>query len=133
SEALQSATHVLLSIPPGPDGDPALAHYRDDIASSASLTWTGYSSSDIVYADAAGGWVDESTPPNPQTERGRRRWRAEDKWLDLGKASGKAVVVFRMPGIYGPGRSAIDQLRAGTARRVFKPGQLTNRVHVEDI
>ena len=133
AEALRSATHVLLSIPPDASGDPAFAHYRDDIASSPSISWIGYFSSVSVYGDADGGWVDETTTPHPRTERGARRLKAENDWLGLGRQTGKAVVIFRLPGIYGPGRSAIDQLRAGTARRIFKPGQVTNRVHVEDI
>ena len=133
AEALRSATHVLLSIPPDASGDPAFTHYRDDIASSPSISWIGYFSSVSVYGDADGGWVDETTTPHPRTERGARRLKAENDWLGLGRQTGKAVVIFRLPGIYGPGRSAIDQLRAGTARRIFKPGQVTNRVHVDDI
>jgi nucleoside-diphosphate-sugar epimerase len=133
AEDLRSATHVLLSIPPDANGDPAFTHYRDDIASSPSISWIGYFSSVSVYGDADGGWVDETTTPHPRTERGARRLKAENDWLGLGRQTGKAVVVFRLPGIYGPGRSAIDQLRAGTARRVFKPGQVTNRIHVDDI
>jgi hypothetical protein len=133
ADSLKSATHVLLSIPPDADGDPALTVYGEDIASSPALAWIGYFSSVSVYGDANGAWVDESTPPKPGTERGLRRLKAENSWIDLGRAVGKAVVVLRLPGIYGPGRSAIDQLRAGTARRIFKPEQVTNRVHVEDI
>jgi nucleoside-diphosphate-sugar epimerase len=133
ARALEHATHVLLSIPPDGDGDPALRHYRDVMTSSAPLAWIGYLSSVGVYGDAQGAWVDETTPPQPGTERGQRRLKAENDWLDFGRACGKALVIFRLPGIYGPGRSAIDQLLAGKARRVFKPGQVTNRVHVEDI
>jgi hypothetical protein len=133
ADALKSATHMLLSIPPDADGDPALKVYGDDIAASPALSWIGYFSTVGVYGDANGAWVDETTPPRPGTERGIRRLKAEDAWLGLGRETGKAVVVFRLPGIYGPGRSAIDQLRAGSARRIFKPGQVTNRVHVEDI
>jgi len=131
--ALKRATHVLLSIPPDATGDPALTVYSEDIASSPALSWIGYFSTVGVYGDANGAWVDETTTPRPGTERGLRRLKAETGWLELGRKSGKSVVVFRLPGIYGPGRSAIDQLRAGTARRIFKPGQVTNRVHVDDI
>lgn len=133
AEALASATHVLLSIPPGEPGDPAFLVYEKDIAASASIRWIGYFSSISVYGDAGGDWVDETSPANPVSDRGMRRLKAETAWSEFGAASGKAVVVFRLPGIYGPGRSAIDQLKAGTARRIFKPGQVTNRVHVEDI
>jgi hypothetical protein len=133
AEALSRSTHVLLSIPPDADGDPALRVYGSDIASSQSITWIGYFSSVSVYGDSKGEWVDEKTIPEPVTERGVRRLAAENAWIEFGRASGKAIVVLRLPGIYGPGRSAIDQLRAGKARRIFKPGQVTNRVHVDDI
>lgn len=131
--ALQSATHVLLSIPPDAESDPALRHFREAMARSPSLAWIGYFSTVGVYGDAHGNWVDETTATNPSTIRGQRRLQAETDWIDLTSRSGKSLVVYRLPGIYGPGRSAIDQLRAGTARRVFKPGQFTNRVHVADI
>jgi hypothetical protein len=133
AEALSRSTHVLLSIPPDADGDPALRVYGSDIASSPSISWIGYFSSVSVYGDSKGEWVDEKTTPEPVTERGMRRLVAENAWIEFGRASGKAIVVLRLPGIYGPGRSAIDQLRAGKARRIFKPGQVTNRVHVDDI
>ncbi len=131
--ALTSATHVLLSIPPDAEGDPALRHFGGVIAATASLSWIGYFSTVGVYGDAHGNWVDETTEPKPGTERGQRRLKAETGWIDLANKSGKSLVVYRLPGIYGPGRSAIDQLKAGTARRIFKPGQFTNRVHVADI
>lgn len=133
ADALQSATHVLLSIPPGAEGDPALRCFGDAIAASPSIRWIGYFSTVGVYGDAAGGWVDERTETRPGTLRGQRRVKAENGWIELAGASGKALVIYRLPGIYGPGRSAIDQLKAGTARRIFKPGQFTNRVHVADI
>jgi nucleoside-diphosphate-sugar epimerase len=131
--ALQSATHVLLSIPPDADSDPALRHYGAAIAASTSVHWIGYFSTVGVYGDASGCWVDETTETRPGTERGQRRVKAEKGWIELAENSGKALVIYRLPGIYGPGRSAIDQLKAGTARRIFKPGQLTNRIHVGDI
>jgi len=133
AEALHGSTHVLLSIPPDAEGDPALATYGADIASSPSISWVGYYSSVSVYGDSKGGWVDEETEPHPITERGMRRLAAENSWIELTKASGKTGAILRLPGIYGPGRSAIDQLRAGKARRIFKPGQVTNRAHVDDI
>ncbi|MBS0232450.1 MAG: SDR family oxidoreductase [Proteobacteria bacterium] len=131
--ALRSATHILLSIPPDAEGDPALRHFGNALAENRSITWIGYFSTVGVYGDAQGNWVDETTDPKPGTERGRRRLKAEADWIDLSAKSGKSLVIYRLPGIYGPGRSAIDQLKAGTARRVFKPGQFTNRVHVADI
>jgi hypothetical protein len=131
--ALRKSTHILISIPPDADGDPALRVYGPDIALSPSISWIGYFSSVSVYGDSKGEWVDEKTVPEPVTERGMRRLVAENAWIELGRANGKAIVILRLPGIYGPGRSAIDQLRAGKARRIFKPGQVTNRVHVDDI
>lgn len=86
-----------------------------------------------VYGDRQGAWVDETSEPQPSSERGRRRLAAEDAWRAFGARSGKHVQVFRLAGIYGPGRSAIDNLRAGTAKRIVKPGQVFNRIHVEDI
>lgn len=133
AEALKSTTHVLLSIPPDAESDPSLRYFGDAIAASSSVTWIGYFSTVGVYGDARGNWVDETTEPNPGTTRGQRRLQAETAWIDLARKSGKSLVIYRLPGIYGPGRSAIDQLKAGTARRIFKPGQFTNRIHVADI
>lgn len=133
AEAVASSTHVLLSIPPDAESDPALRHFGGVIGQSPAVAWIGYFSTVGVYGDALGDWVDEKTEPNPGTERGKRRLIAENGWTELANAFGKTLVIYRLPGIYGPGRSAIDQLRAGTARRIFKPGQFTNRVHVADI
>lgn len=130
---LQGATHLLASIPPGPDADPALLWHADDIAAAPHLRWIGYLSTIGVYGDAGGGWVDETTEPRPGSERAERRRKAEHDWLDLGRRAGKPVMIFRLPGIYGPGRSVLDDVRAGTARRVIKPGQVFNRAHVDDI
>lgn len=131
--ALARATHLLLSAPPGAQGDPLLAHHADDIAASESLAWIGYLSTVGVYGDHDGAWICEDAQLNATQERGRRRADAERDWLALGVRTGKAVQVFRLAGIYGPGRSAIDKLRAGKARRIVKPGQVFNRIHVEDI
>ncbi len=131
--ALRSATHILSSVPPDARGDPVLRAFAEQIAASPSISWIGYFSTIGVYGDAGGGWVSEDTPATPASERGRRRLRAETAWLDLGQRCGKSVMIFRLPGIYGPGRSAIDDLKAGTARRLIKPGQVFNRIHVADI
>lgn len=131
--ALGGATHGLLSIPPVPTGDPAFASYADAMARSESLAWVGYLSTIGVYGDAKGGWIDEDTPARPASERGRLRLAAETQWQAFGASTGKCVMVFRLPAIYGPGRSAIDDLRAGRARRVVKPGQVFNRIHVADL
>lgn len=132
-EALGHATHVLLSIPPGKAGDPALIHHGRDIGASPPMRWIGYLSTVGVYGDHQGGPVDETTTPAPISERGRKRLAAERAWLDFGQRSGQQVQVFRLPGIYGPGRSALDTVRAGSARRLVKPGQVFNRIHVDDI
>jgi nucleoside-diphosphate-sugar epimerase len=131
--ALAGTTHLLHSIPPDPDGDPVLSHYRAEIADLPTLGWIGYLSTVGVYGNSAGAMVDEATPPHPNNERTRARVVAESAWLALGEEIGRPAQVFRLAGIYGPGRSALDKLRAGTARRVIKPGQVFNRIHVEDI
>ena len=130
---LQGTTHLLHSIPPGPDGDPVLAQYRDRIAALPSLQWVGYLSTVGVYGDQEGRWVDESIAPRPNSVRTEARVMAEKAWLKFGAETGVSVQIFRLAGIYGPGRSVFDKLRAGTARRVKKDGQVFSRIHVEDI
>ncbi len=135
--ALAGTTHLLASVPPdgvaAPSGDPVLDRHGADIAALAGLAWVGYLSTTGVYGDRAGGTVDEDAPLKPSGERGRRRVAAEQGWLDLWRRHGVPVHVFRLSGIYGPGRSALDQVRRGTARRIDKPGQIFNRIHVDDI
>jgi hypothetical protein len=133
TKLLPGTTHLLHSIPPGHDGDPVLRHYRDQIAHLSTLNWIGYLSTVGVYGNYAGAVVDETAPPHPNNERTRARVVAESGWHALGEEAGRPAQVFRLAGIYGPGRSALDKLRAGTARRIVKPGQVFNRVHVEDI
>lgn len=132
-DALSTATHVLSSVPPDNGGDPVLRWHRSAIVAAPRLSWIGYFSTVGVYGDREGNTVDEATPPIPVTDRAKRRLQAETEWRDLGRTAGKRVFVFRLPGIYGPGRSAIDALRAGCARRIIKPGQIFNRIHVDDI
>ncbi len=133
AKAIAVASHILISVPPGEGGDPALQLYGLDIAASPGVRWIGYFSTVGVYGDHQGSWVDEDTPPTPHSDRGRRRLAAEAAWVRLGQSSDKRAVVFRLPGIYGPGRSTLDAVRAGTARRLIKPGQVFNRIHVDDI
>src|SRR5215470_1526020 len=130
---LAGTTHLLVSIPPDLEGDPVLRDFADDIAALPDLAWIGYLSTVGVYGDAKGAWVDEDSPVRPLSERSLRRVEAERAWLGFGTRAGRRVEVFRLAGIYGPGRSVIDTLRAGTARRVAKPGQVFNRIHVDDI
>lgn len=124
----------LLSIPPGAAGDPVLtALTADERRPPAALDWVGYLSTTGVYGDRQGGWVDEDDAPAPATDRARRRAAAEAAWLAWGRRHDIPVQIFRLAGIYGPGRNALAQLRAGTARRLHKPGQVFSRVHVADI
>ncbi|GGF09114.1 NAD(P)-dependent oxidoreductase [Aliidongia dinghuensis] len=134
---IAGATHLLASIPPDAAGDPALALWgpaiaRQAIARHRGLVWAGYLSTTGVYGDHDGGWVDETTPLNPTGERGQRRADAEAAWQAL-LPVGVPVHLFRLAGIYGPGRSALDTVRAGRAQRIVKPGQVFSRVHVDDI
>ena len=131
--ALDGATHLLQSIPPDRQGDPVLALYGTALAQLPQLRWFGYLSTTGVYGDRAGDWVDEHSDLQPTGERGRRRVAAEVGWSRLAHADGLPLHVFRLAGIYGPGRSALDSLRAGTARRVIKPDQVFSRIHVADI
>ena len=126
--ALARATHLLSSIAPDENGDPALARYGPAIAAS-SLKWVGYLSTTGVYGDHRGGWVDEDTPLTPSTQRGLQRVAAEAQW----QALGLPLHIFRLAGIYGPGRGPFEKVRDGTARRIIKPGQVFSRIHVDDI
>jgi nucleoside-diphosphate-sugar epimerase len=132
-EQLAGTTHLLHSIPPGRSGDPVLTHYRDAIANLSSLAWIGYLSTVGVYGDQQGRWVDETARTLPNSARTEARAEAEQEWLAFGADTGVKVQVFRLAGIYGPGRSVFDKLRDGTARRVKKDGQVFSRIHVEDI
>jgi nucleoside-diphosphate-sugar epimerase len=127
--ALAGATHVLASIAPDQEGDPVLGGHLEDLRRCATLAWVGYLSTTGVYGNRGGAWVDESDPVAPTMARTRRRVAAEGHW----QASGLPVHVFRLAGIYGPGRNALAAVRAGTARRIVKPGQMFGRVHVDDI
>jgi len=131
--ALNGVTHLLVSVPPDATGDPVLAMHGDDIASLPGLSWLGYLSTTGVYGDRGGNWVDETAWLLPTGERGRRRVAAEEGWLGLWHDRGAPVHIFRLAAIYGPGRSAFDALRAGTARRIDKPGQVFSRIHVADL
>ncbi len=131
ARALEGVTHVLTSAGPDAEGDPILRHGREAIvAASPQLEWVGYLSTTGVYGDQDGGWVDENTPLDPATERGKRRVLAEREWLDIPDLP---VHVFRLAGIYGPGRGPFAKLRKGIAHRVIKKNQIFSRTHVEDI
>jgi nucleoside-diphosphate-sugar epimerase len=129
--ALAGTSHLLSSVAPDEAGDPVLDQHLADLERCGTLLWAGYLGTTGVYGDHGGGWVDEATPVAPTMARTRRRAAAEGHWL----ASGLPVQVFRLAGIYGPGpgRNALETVRAGTARRIVKPGQLFGRIHVDDI
>lgn len=127
--ALAGTTHLLSSVPPDRDGDAVLDQHLDDLRRIAGLQWAGYLSTTGVYGDTGGAVVDETAAVRPTSERSRRRAEAEARWRD----SGLPIHVFRLPGIYGPGSSALDKVRAGEARRIDRPGHRFCRIHVEDI
>lgn len=132
--ALDDATHLLLSIAPDTDGDPVVAAYDDAIAKAAPhLRWVGYLSTTGVYGDHDGGWIDEMTPLEPTTRRGKVRLMAERQWQAIAGASGLPLHIFRLAGIYGPGRGPFEKVRNGTARRIIKENQYFSRIHVDDI
>lgn len=132
-DILEKTTHLLLSVPPTDEGDPVYLRHAKEIFAMPHLEWVGYLSATSVYGDAGGDWVDETTPPAPADERGKRRLLAENQWLSLHMEKGLPVHIFRLAGIYGPGRNALEDMKDGTARRLYKPGQVFSRIHVEDI
>jgi nucleoside-diphosphate-sugar epimerase len=137
AQAIADATHLVATAPPPEDGgtgegtDPVLDLYGAAIRAAPRLRWAGYLSTTGVYGDHGGGWVDEATPPRPGQSRSQRRLAAEQGWEAM--ADRMAVDLFRVAGIYGPGRSPLDDLRAGRARRVIKPGHAFGRIHRDDI
>ena len=133
--AVRAASAILVTAPPEAGGCPGLARLSrlgGGALADAWPDWIGYVSSTAVYGDRAGGWVFEDDALNAASLEGARRVRAEHDWLDAGRGMGLTVQIFRLPAIYGPGRSVVERLRDGTARLVRKPGQLFNRIHVED-
>lgn len=134
SSALGGATHVLSSVAPVDGKDPVIRALADNIAREAKrLTWVSYLSTTGVYGDHGSDWVDETTALTTQTKRGQARIAAEAAWQDLATRLGLPLHIFRLGGIYGPGRGPFAKIRAGTARRIVKPGQVFSRIHVEDI
>lgn len=130
--ALAGTTHLLSSVPPDAAGDPVIDHHGNDLVRLEGVKWTGYLSTTGVYGDRGGDWVTERDALRPIGPRGRARVAAEEAWLGLGHV-GHKVHVFRLAGIYGSGRSALDTLREGRAKRVVKQGQIFSRIHVDDI
>jgi len=132
-QALAGTTHILSSVPPDDRGDPVVDHHETDLRTCGDLQWAGYLSTTGVYGDRGGGWVDEDSALEPTGERGRRRVAAERAWMRLYEDAGPPVHLFRLAGIYGPGRNALESVRAGRAQRIDKPGQVFSRIHVADI
>lgn len=129
---LMGATHILLSIPPGENGDPVL-DLSEALDRAEALEWIGYFSTVGVYGDHGGAWVDETAETRPMHPRSERRLEAEWAWRAYARKRSVPLMILRLAGIYGPGRSALDKLKAGTARRIVRPGQVFNRIHVADI
>ena len=133
ASAIGHADCALVSVPPNENGDPVLAAFGDALAHARHLRTIVYLSTVGVYGDHAGEWVDETTPPRPGSARGRARLDAERAWQRLGARCDAAVATLRLAGIYGPGQNALVEIKQGNARRVVKPGQVFNRIHVADI
>ncbi len=130
NEILEGATHVLSCIPPLLSGeDPVLSKLKNKLVNSKNLKWVGYLSTTGVYGDSKGAWVNEKTSPNPQQSRSIRRLSCEKEWLE----TKLPIQILRLPGIYGPGRSAFENLLKGTTKMIDKPGQVFSRIHVDDI
>ncbi len=133
TDAIGEAEYILVSVPPGEQGDPVLAVCGDALAQASRLRAIVYLSTIGVYGDRGGAWVDEATAPHSDSARGAARLAAERAWESIGARNGASIAVLRLAGIYGPGQNALEQIARGKARRIVKPGQIFNRVHVEDI
>jgi nucleoside-diphosphate-sugar epimerase len=131
--AIADATHIVQSIAPDETGDPVLAHLAPNIAAAPALQWLCYYSTVGVYGNFDGAWVDEAAPCAPLNKRSQWRVVAEERWRQLAAERALPLTILRLAGIYGPGRSQFEKLKSGTARRINKPGQVFNRIHVEDI
>ncbi len=131
--ALNDVTHLLISIPPASYGDVVLDMHEEDIEQMKNLEWIGYLSSTAVYGNQNGGKVDESFLPAPSSQRGSLRLKSEQQWQQFFNDTRMPLNIFRLAGIYGPGRSALDAVRAGNSRRIDKPGHAFNRIHLDDI
>jgi len=134
AQAITDVAAILVAAPPGADGCPGLEALVPAIAAAGAFPdWIGYLSTTGVYGDRHGGWVTEQSPLAARSLEGARRVGAERDWLEVGRGMGLTVTIFRLPGIYGPGRSGFDRLRAGEARRIVSPGQVFSRIHVDDL
>jgi nucleoside-diphosphate-sugar epimerase len=133
ADGLARAQAILISVPPGPSGDPVLRAFAREISAAPDLERILFLSTIGVYGDWGGAWIDETSETRTTSPRGRWRLAAEEQWRALGEARGVPLDILRLAGIYGPGRNALAKMREGAARRIVKPGQVFNRVHVDDI
>lgn len=133
SGRVAEASHLLSSVPPNPGGDPVLSAFRPALAAAKQFAWVGYLSTTGVYGNTDGAWVDETAEVRADVARSKDRAKAEQAWLALWNDHGLPIHLFRLAGIYGPGRSPLDRIRAGRARRIDKPGHRFSRIHVDDI
>ena len=133
AELLKGTTHLIDSAPPSTNGDPVLRHHSSEISDLKGLAWLGYLSTTGVYGNRQGDWVDETSSRTPSGPRGQKRVDAEDGWLKLWHDMKVPAHLFRLAGIYGPGRSALDTVQQGRARRLIKKDQVFSRIHVDDI
>ncbi|PLW77766.1 SDR family oxidoreductase [Cohaesibacter celericrescens] len=133
AEAIRGATHILISIAPDADGDPAMRCHGEDIKQSKALEWLGYLSTVGVYGNHDGAWVNEETECKPMSRRSVQRVAAEQSWQKFAHHRNTPLGIYRLAGIYGPGRNQMIKLDAGTCRSINKPGQVFNRIHVDDI
>lgn len=131
--AVEEATHILISAAPNEEGDPFLNSYGELLANAARLKWVGYLSTVGVYGNHNGAWIDETAPLKPKSRRSIWRVAAEESWRAAAAENGFPLGIFRLSGIYGPGRNGLIKIENGTARRIIKPDQVFNRIHVEDI
>lgn len=132
-EAIRQSRHVLLSIPPGDEGDFIIRHVRENLPSFKHLEWIGYLSSTSVYGDHNGAWVDEFSETHPTSPQGIARLKAEKQWLNLHETAELPIHIFRLAGIYGPGRNVLEDLKEGRMQRIYKEGVIFSRIHVKDI
>ncbi len=131
---VREASHVLVTIPPqAEEGDVVLRHFEEILADRSPLQWLGYLSTTGVYGNRDGDWVDETSELKPMYDHQRRRVQAEEQWLELFRVHQVPVHIFRLAGIYGPGRNLLKRVRQGSARRINQPGLVFNRIHVEDV
>ena len=133
TKALEDVTHILISVPPDDFGDPVINHYKKQISSISNLEWIAYLSSTGVYGNHNGDWINEETKPIPSSIRGERRLIAENQWQDSFANNAFSLNIFRLSGIYGPGRNSFVSIREGKAKRIIKKNLFFNRIHVEDI